>query len=259
MGNKHVELTRDEIDTFCLREDVSAELHRIATTNGKAPQEIRVLDLGCGRGTTVLKLLALGFDAYGVDIDPEPIRNGRNIFIQSGHSPDKRLLVISAGEKLPFNDDFFDVVLSDQVFEHISDLESEAKDLARITCLGGIGLHFFPAKWNVVEPHVFVPFVHWLPKNRLRVFWLKLHSHRLPAWYGHEQLSSDQRIEVFYKYLNLKTYYRSPSQIIRQFQKAGLQAAFRPGRGSAVGDLPLCLLRSMISLNIHEMFFVTQK
>jgi 2-polyprenyl-3-methyl-5-hydroxy-6-metoxy-1,4-benzoquinol methylase len=38
--------------------------------------DLRVLDWGCGRGTTVAKLVEMGFDAYGVDIDPEPIKNG---------------------------------------------------------------------------------------------------------------------------------------------------------------------------------------
>ena len=34
------------------------------------PWSVKVLDFGCGSGTLVHCFLALGFDAYGCDIEP---------------------------------------------------------------------------------------------------------------------------------------------------------------------------------------------
>ncbi len=51
---------------------------------GRAPSQIRVLDLGCGRGATVLSLLRQGFDAYGVEVDDGPVDKWR---CGSGFSP----------------------------------------------------------------------------------------------------------------------------------------------------------------------------
>jgi hypothetical protein len=52
------------------------------------------------------------------------------------------------------------------------DPDALAAELGRIIAAGGGGMHVFPAKWSIVEPHLHVPIVHWLPKNRLRYWYL---------------------------------------------------------------------------------------
>ncbi|UCC21301.1 MAG: methyltransferase domain-containing protein, partial [Promethearchaeota archaeon] len=37
---------------------------------------MKILDFGCGRGLFVLWLKEHGYNAYGIDIDPIPIKNG---------------------------------------------------------------------------------------------------------------------------------------------------------------------------------------
>lgn len=68
----------------------------------------------------------------------------------------------------PYADDFFDIVISDQVFEHVADLSQLAREVARTTRPDGLGFHLFPAKWIITEPHLRAPLVHWFPKGRLR-------------------------------------------------------------------------------------------
>ena len=53
-------------------------------------------------------------------------------------------------------------------------LEQLAREVARTTKPGGVGLHEFPAKWVFTEPHILAPLVHWLPKGRLRRAAIKL-------------------------------------------------------------------------------------
>lgn len=90
----------------------------------------------------------------------------------------------------------------------------------------GMGLHFFPAKWRVVEPHLFVPFVHWLPKNRIRRVYLRAMLKRIPLWEGLEGKTPGERTQVYYDYSVQKTYYRSLWCIRRTLQQADFQVRF---------------------------------
>ena len=73
--------------------------------------------------------------------------------------------IIADGRHLPFKDEAFDIVYSNSVIEHLSNLwdqEMLASEVDRV------GIRYFvqtPNKWFVVEPHLLTPFVHWLPKS----------------------------------------------------------------------------------------------
>jgi SAM-dependent methyltransferase len=224
MSSKHGLLTWQDVETARLRPVVLDTLNAMVVA-GRQPGQIRVLDLGCGRGITVIKLLQLGFDAYGVDIDAEPVRNGLPLLEGLGApiAPGDRLRIYAATEPLPFPDTFFDLILSDQVFEHVARLSDVAAEMARVARADACGAHLFPAKWRIMEPHVFVPFVHWLPKTRLRYWWLRVWSHRLPLWRGHDGMAMDERLRTFQAYLNDKTFYRPISQIISTLRAAGFE------------------------------------
>lgn len=225
MNSKHDILTEAEINRFTLRADVLHLLDDCAARFGTSRKELRVLDWGCGRGRTVIKLLEMGIDAYGVDIDPGPIGNGVPLFQARGED-ERRLVCIGPDCRTPFADGFFDVVISDQVFEHVRDLDALAAELVRVTKPGGAGWHIFPAKWRVIEPHLFVPCVHWLPKNRLRRWYLRLMLKRIPVWKGLEGKPAAERVQVYYDYSVQKTYYRPLRHIRRILRKAGLDVRF---------------------------------
>ena len=234
MGSKHDVLTESEAAGFRLRPEVSGVLRGCAERFGVTEKALRVLDWGCGRGLTVIKLLDSGIDAYGVDIDAAPIRNGAPLMRQHGHDPEQRLTHIDADCRTPFADGFFHLVLSDQVFEHVRDLDALVRELARITRPGGAGLHFFPARWTIIEPHLKVPCAHWLPKNALRHGYLRLMLRRIPAWKELEGRPAAEQARAYYEYSVSKTYYR-PLRVIRDaFTRQGLDLEFlasgRPGR-----------------------------
>lgn len=256
MGDKHTQLTKDEVDAVRLRYEVAEMLDRLCQS-GRVPSEIRVLDLGCGRGATTLHLLRKGFDAYGVDVDPGPMSKGEDAFEFFGFVAKDRLR--HGDGTLPFEKGMFDLVLSEQVLEHVQDLALLVQELARVTTPGGVGIHFFPAKWVKVEPHVFVPYIHWLPKSRLRHWWLKWHADRLPRWHGHDLLTVDQRVDEFYNYLNRKTYYRSNSKIYHLFKKAGFHTDFcRPELRYGKKN-PISLLNSWRCRTFHKVILHTRK
>lgn len=72
----------------------------------------RLLDVGCGLGTEVLEALRDGYDAYGVDLP------NMTPFWRAASHDATRFLACSA-IRLPFPDDFFDLVWSLGVVEHI--------------------------------------------------------------------------------------------------------------------------------------------
>ena len=71
----------------------------------------------------------------------------------------------------PFGDAEFDIVVSNQVCEHVVDLETFCSENARVLKPGGFGVHAFPLRHMLVEPHMHLPFVHRVRDHALRA-WL---------------------------------------------------------------------------------------
>ena len=75
-----------------------------------------------------------------------------------------------ATERLPFDDDEFDLVYSSSVVEHIprDKRQGYAREIARV----GRGWWVqTPAFSFPVEPHALLPFAHWLPARLRRAYW----------------------------------------------------------------------------------------
>lgn len=131
--------------------------HRVielAVLNGlgiELPKTAKILDFGCGAGRTIRSLRAQGYgNAYGYDVG-----DGRNLL---GANRDN----ISVGSlfdlRLPYEDNTFDLIMSDQVFEHVQDQVRVFQELRRIMKPGGHAVHLIPARYMPIEGHIHVPF-----------------------------------------------------------------------------------------------------
>lgn len=113
----------------------------------------RILDFGCGAGRTVYSLVDEGFtNAVGFDIKDylelrDPVDRSRFFIGDPG----------AAVLRLPFDDDSFDLVISEQVLEHVLDSVGMMRELHRVMRPGGHALHVFPARYSAIEPHIKVP------------------------------------------------------------------------------------------------------
>ena len=95
----------------------------------------KILDFGCGIGSSVRILLAQGYDAFGVDV----LEYWDRDFDKYWHIEDKPPAEIAARLKrvdpanyrLPFADASFDFCFSDQVFEHVFDYRTTMSEIAR--------------------------------------------------------------------------------------------------------------------------------
>jgi SAM-dependent methyltransferase len=129
-------------------------------------QNLKVLDYGCGRGIVVQLLRKEGVECYGV----EAFYEGSQLQ-EVRESPLFREGIIreipSSGE-IPFPEHFFDVIISNQVFEHVEDLPSVLAHLSRVLKPEGVMHHHFPSLEVIREGHIGIPLAHRLPKGRLR-------------------------------------------------------------------------------------------
>lgn len=77
----------------------------------------RILDLGCGNGNHIIFFAEQGFTVYGIDISREAIKIAKKWLKQKGL---KAQLTVGDAEKLPYKNNYFDLVVSHGVFDHIS-------------------------------------------------------------------------------------------------------------------------------------------
>jgi SAM-dependent methyltransferase len=122
-----------------------------------APAPARLLDFGCGGGEIVAKAVAAGYDAFGVDTYQDHWQQ----YAPAAQLQAERIHRIAPDAALPFGEGEFDIVVSNQVFEHIRDLAPIAEQLARLLRPGGVLIAVFPSREVLVEPHLKAPFVHW--------------------------------------------------------------------------------------------------
>lgn len=109
----------------------------------------RVLDFGCGSGALVAAFGELGLDAFGADVEK----------CWDDSVPESRLRVIARDPyRIPFPDDYFDLVTSTSVFEHVGNPEQSFAEIHRVLKDGGLTLNLFPGRWYLpFEPHIRVP------------------------------------------------------------------------------------------------------
>jgi SAM-dependent methyltransferase len=226
-ASKHIFLTEEEFKKHSLYGAIAQSIEAYRQAKGMDPRKINILDWGCGRGRDALWLLERGYNAFGVDVDPEPIRNGLPLYKQKGYGKD-RLQLIDLSANSQFQDDFFQITFSNQSFEHAANLEETARELWRITKKGGAGYHVFPPQWGIREGHLCMPFIHWLPKNHSRWgwirFWVGLGVE--PKWLELRGKTARQKTDRYYEYINANTYYRSPKEIRSIFESAGFKVGF---------------------------------
>ena len=95
---------------------------------GNTQPSSKILDVGCGVGQVVQRLIELGHEAYGVEISEPNIAKAKEV------SP---LCQLYDGVTLPFNDDTFDSAGALNVLEHVEQPETFITEMVRVVKPGG--------------------------------------------------------------------------------------------------------------------------
>lgn len=130
-----------------------------------------MLDLGCGLGMYTRQLQRFSDRVYGIDVEaPRVAQGGKAV-------PG---LMVARGENLPFNDNTFDVVFSNEVLEHVDNDADTVREIVRVLKPGGHFVFFVPNRRYFFETHGFylgkkyvfklLPFVNWFPDVVRNVF-----------------------------------------------------------------------------------------
>ena len=124
----------------------------------------RVLDIGCGIGTYVRRFRQYSDEVYGVEVEAERVAEA---------SLELPNIQLAYGEALPFEDDFFDMVFSNEVIEHVDDDRQTIAEAVRVTKPGGSIVTFAPNRLYPFETHGAyigrryhfgnIPLINWLP------------------------------------------------------------------------------------------------
>jgi SAM-dependent methyltransferase len=112
-----------------------------------------ILENGCGVGLYLEHLIPFGGRVIGSEYDlPRAISSKSKV----------DLILGAAGECLPFPDNTFDLVLSNEVIEHVFDDQQVAREMIRVLKPGGRMVLFCPNRWYPFETHG----IYWRGKYR---------------------------------------------------------------------------------------------
>ncbi len=132
----------------------------------------KILDFGTGEGVWLNQFakIAGSDNVFGSDIDAASIEKAKGQF----KGPSENIKV-AAGENLPFPSEYFDVVFSNEVLEHVEDDKQAVNEMLRVLKPGGKIVLFTPNRGWPFETHgAFirgkyywgnVPFLPWMPKS----------------------------------------------------------------------------------------------
>ena len=138
----------------------------------------KILDLGCGSGRHVVYFAKRGFDVYGIDIAKEGIKITKDWL--GKEKLQANLKIGSIYKKLPYQDNFFDAVISTNTIHHakIRNIRKAIREIERILKSKGLIFitvrkrkfrKFYPklsiiekygkqkTNYMVIEPRTYIP------------------------------------------------------------------------------------------------------
>lgn len=118
------------------------------------------LDLGCSEGRISHFMSERVGHVIGLDTDRPALQVASNTDMAR-----PVYFVCGSGLELPFQEQSFDIVICNQIYEHVPDPVKLMDEIRRI--LKDQGVCFFGAgnRYKVIEGHYLLPFLSWLPKS----------------------------------------------------------------------------------------------
>ncbi len=177
----------------------------------------RVLDFGCGAGRLVQAGLTAGLSISGADV----YYGGSKTRAEAEQSGLLGTVIreVRCG-RLEFEDETFDLVVNNQVMEHVEDLDATLGEIHRVLRPGGTVLSIFPSRDVFREGHIGIPFAHRLERGsqlRLRYTW-GLRSLGLGNWKGEAPTCRQWAVDKL-EWIDTYTHYRSRREIRACFER----------------------------------------
>jgi len=175
----------------------------------------KVLDYGCGAGEVVVHGRKAGLDIVGADVF---YAGSRSREIAESRGLLGKVVFDMPDDRLPFEDDSFDMVCANFVFEHVQDIDRAMSEVRRVLKPGGFFLNLLPTIGVLREGHCGVPFAHWLTglpsvQTPYLLLW-----RTLGFGYHTQGKSRRQWARDFSQWLRDYTIYRSKRAVYRSYR-----------------------------------------
>jgi len=151
--------------SYVWRAGQKRRLQMIVDGAGKRISET-ILENGCGVGMYVEHLSPFGGKVFGLEYDYERAT-------EAGENSER--IINAAGENLPYPSNFFDLILSHEVIEHVQNDKKAIREMVRVLNIGGRITLFVPNRGYPFETHGIywqgeyhfgnIPLVNYLPRK----------------------------------------------------------------------------------------------
>lgn len=142
--------------------EIAEDLERIKKIEGKL-----ILDIGCGNGGISIAFGKRGAKVFAIDYKPYPITIEMVKCLCLEYHVEI-IYLFASGLCLPFKDSKIDIVICNDVIEHVSNLNKLAKEISRVLKDDGILYLTAPNKYSIInllsDPHYGLPFLLILPR-----------------------------------------------------------------------------------------------
>jgi SAM-dependent methyltransferase len=177
----------------------------------------KILDFGCGAGRLVVEGRAAGLEIWGADVYYGGSATRRDA--EASGLLGSAIREIVEG-RLPFDDATFDLVVNNQVLEHVEDLDHELAGIHRVLKPGGVALSLFPSRDVWREGHIGIPFAHWFRRGSRARLWYAWALRSLGFGYWKEQAATRRQWATDkLAWIDAYTRYRSRAGIFRAFDR----------------------------------------
>lgn len=217
-----------------------------------------ILDYGCGRGEIVKAGRQRGLDIWGADT-----YSGHYVpFTEALTDETRGYIRRIEASRADFPDANFDVVLSNQVLEHVTEPETVIADMGRLLKPGGTLIAAFPVASTWYEGHVGLYFAHRLPRGALR-HGAFVAAHRLRFGLYRGNLTASDWASMSERTLDDVCFYYPRLRMLSALRTIGFVEDIsvdymRTRLGNRVRYLPDTLLRFVYHKRAGEMFKVVK-
>jgi SAM-dependent methyltransferase len=215
--------------------------------NQRINRNIRILDVGCGRGDLIHFLFStlsdlypqIEFEVFGFDVVEHGAKRKEYLddVIEklSSLSPNvrwkDRIAIISNSECWPYKNEYFDLIFSNQVLEHVQDHDFLFSEIARTLKWKGVSAHLFPVNSCFLEGHLHIPLAHRirnydLLKSYIKIF-IKIRQMRHFPDLIKRNLSLPLLSQAYADYILNYTNYPSVKRCVDLGKKYKLRTSFR--------------------------------
>jgi len=128
------------------------------------PNTQTALDFGCGNGLDIYGLKKHFSSVFAMDISLPHLLYAKKMC--ESCKLENVIIFCANGERLPIRDSSFDYVQSNNVIEHVKNIDCYAKEMYRVLHQGGFGFIASPNRYSYrKEMHVQINFIGFLPRK----------------------------------------------------------------------------------------------